>query len=478
MASNFIPINFAVQSYQASSGLASAERMLNMYAETVPSGSKSKALLLRTPGVTTWKAINNFNPVYGMRVMGNFLYVVVGLEVYQINTSKVVTLIGTMNVAPGRVKITQNGTQLTILTESGLSYYYDTATTLFQQITSPNYRLSTSVTTLDNYTIFAEQDSQNFFISQNKHTETYAALDFAAAEADSDNLVAVLNYKRQLYLIGSVSTEIWYDTGNNTFPFQRIDGALIKTGTTAKYSAISDLTGVYWLGSDKIVYRTTNYTPERISTFGIENEIEKYAVIDDAFAFVYVQKGHRFYCLNFPTENKCWVFDISMGLWHERSSVNPNNPASINNRWLANCHATFNELELVGDDNTGTIYQLDLNAYKENTVPILWKIVSATQFDDYKQDSVGRFVLWMDTGTGIASGQGSDPQIMMRTSKDGGKTWSIEMWQPMGPMGSYCTEIWWDQVEFGRNLLIELSGSDPVNIAITGAFLETNQGRP
>lgn len=477
MADDLIPINFAIQTYQARSGLVSKERLVNIYAELTPPESKSKVALFRTPGATIWKAISDFNPMYGMKVMGDYLYVVCGLNVYQIDSSKTTTLLGTMAVAPGRVVMTENGLQVTIITESGIGYYYDAVNEVFGEIDDEDFELSNYATTIDGYTVSVEKDSQDFQISANRDTTSYSALDFGAAQAESDNLVVALNYNRQLILMGSKSIEVWYDTGNNTFPFQPVDGVLIKSGTTAKYSAVADLTGIYWLGSDKIVYQATNYKPNRISTYGMENEIENYSAIDDAFAFVYVQGGHRFYVLTFPTEQKTWVYDISTGLWHERSSVNPNMPQQTANAWLANCHASFNELQLVGDANTGTIYQLDLETYTENTTPILWQIISATQFDNYKRDSVGRFVLWMDTGTGIVSGQGSDPQIMMRSSKDGGQTWSNELWQPMGQMGNYCTEIWWDQVEYGRNFLVELRGSDPVDIAIAGAFVSVNQGK-
>lgn len=475
MGHKSIPINFAIQSYKARSGLASAERVVNMYAELTPAESKSQVALFRTPGVTIWQLLDNFNPIYGMIVMVNKLYVVCGVDLYEIDTNKNFSIVGTLGTAPGRVMMTENGTQVTILTQSGIAYYYDTNTMLFQQITSPNYKNSNSVTTLDGYTVFTRQESQEFFISAIRETQTYAALDFALAEAESDNLVTVLNYNRQLILIGTRSTEVWYDTGNNTFPFERIDGVLIKKGTAAKYSAISDVTGVYWLGDDKVWYRATNYQPERISTHGIERIINEMEVIGDCFAFIYVQEGHRFLCTTYPTEGKTLCYDITSGLWHERESLNPVN--MMPGQWLANAHANFAGKELVGDINTGTIYELDLDAYTENETTMICKVVSATQFDDYNRDSIGRFTLWMDTGVGLDGiPQGVDPQIMMKSSRDGGQIFSNELWQPMGPLGLYETEVWWDQVEWGRSLILEVSVSDPVRFAITGAFINIEQG--
>jgi hypothetical protein len=476
MTDELIPINFAFQSYQTRSGLTSAERVVNMYGEINTPEAPSKVSLYRTPGATLWKSLDQYNPIYGMKVMGEFLYVVCGVTLYRINAAGTAESLGVMGTAPGRVMMTENGSQITILTEAGIAYYYDTDTSAFAEITDGEFELSNSITTLDGYTISTEKDSETFQWSENRHTENWDGLDFATAEAQSDNLTVVLNYNRQLILIGTDTIEIWVNTGDSNFVFQRLDGALIKSGTTAKYSAVADLAGIFWLGSDKVVYQTTNYQPKRISTFGVETAIESYTTINDAFGFVYVQQGHRFYVLTFPTERRTWVYDITQDLWHERQSINPTNQQL--GQWLANCHAAFNQKQLVGDANTGMIYELDLSTYTESGTTMLLEAISATQFDDYRRDSIGRFVLFMDTGTGIATGQGSDPQIMLQTSKDGGKTWSNELWQPLGEMGNYCTEVWWNQVEYGRSFLAKIRISDPVNIAITGAFLQVNRGKP
>ncbi len=478
MTDKSIPINFAIQSYKTRGGLASAERIVNMYAEPSPTESKSKVSLFKTPGTTMWATLNNFNPIYGMIVMVDNLYVVCGLNVYKIDSTKTVTSIGTMSTTPGRVMMTENGTQVTILTESGIAYYCTPSADSLLQITDDAYQLANSVCTIDGYTVFTKKDSQVFFISALNDTSSYSALDFASAEAESDNLTVCLNYLRQLILIGTRSTEIWYDTGNNTFPFERIDGALIKRGTPTKYSAVSDMTGTYWLGDDKIVYQATGYAPNRISTYGVEKAIESYDVIDDAFSFIYTQEGHKFYILTFPTQKKTWVYDITAGLWHERSSTNPNMRQDIYGPWLANCHASFFNQELIGDANTGNIYQLDLGVKTENGVPIISQVTSVLQFHDYERTTFNRFALWMNTGVGIdGDAQGVHPEILLEVSTDAGKTFSNQIPEPLGEIGTYETEVFWHQLGWGRSLLLRITISDPVFLGIAGAYLNITQGK-
>ena len=80
--------------------------------------------------------------------------------------------------------------------------------------------------------------------------------------------------------------------------------------------------------------------------------------------------------------------------------------------------------------------------------------------------------LAVETGIGLTTGQGSDPQIMLRWSDDGGHTWSNEHWLSMGPEGDFDRRMIWRKLGNSRGRIYEISGSDPVSIAISDAFVE------
>jgi hypothetical protein len=70
---------------------------------------------------------------------------------------------------------------------------------------------------------------------------------------------------------------------------------------------------------------------------------------------------------------------------------------------------------------------------------------------------------------------GYDPQVMLRWSDDGGHTWSNEHWKSMGKIGNYGTRTIWRRLGMTtklRDRVYEVSGTDPVKIAIIGAELE------
>jgi hypothetical protein len=79
-----------------------------------------------------------------------------------------------------------------------------------------------------------------------------------------------------------------------------------------------------------------------------------------------------------------------------------------------------------------------------------------------------------ETGVGLNTGQGNNPQAMLRWSDDGGHTWSNEHWSSMGSIGAYGTRTFWRRLGMTlklRDRVYEISGTNPVKIAIVGANL-------
>lgn len=456
--------------------MSSCQRLYNCYAENTLTNSPFKVpAIFNTPAPDLWLDLGIMGDVYGFQVMNDKLYVVCGISVYQVTAGKVARKIGDMATAPGQVMMTENGLQVTILTSPGISYYYDEASDTFAQITDPNYQLASSVTTLDGYTIFSVLESGEFFISKLRDTSVYSGADFATAEALSDNIVRVVAYNRQLFILGEASIEIWYNSGVGTPPLQRVDGALIQNGSISKYSIAYNLNGIFFLGSDNIVYRTRDYNPEKISTFGIDYQISQMRVTQDAIGFCYSQSGHKYYSLTFPTEKRTFVYDSTTQLWHERGSFDAIQSAQIN--WSCLYGTSFNNYTLVNSSSPGKIYFLNQDKYEEDGKPILMEVISALVLDKYEQFTVANLILVIDSGVGLDEPlQGSDPQLMMAFSIDGGLTWTNRSPQSMGKIGQYRQKVGFGNLGLAREFLIRLRISDPVKRSILAAYIQTNEG--
>jgi hypothetical protein len=76
----------------------------------------------------------------------------------------------------------------------------------------------------------------------------------------------------------------------------------------------------------------------------------------------------------------------------------------------------------------------------------------------------------------LVSGQGSDPQAMLRWSNDGGSTWSSEHWVSIGAIGQYRNRAIWRRLGMARDRVFEVVVSDPVYAAVISANLKATEG--
>ena len=75
---------------------------------------------------------------------------------------------------------------------------------------------------------------------------------------------------------------------------------------------------------------------------------------------------------------------------------------------------------------------------------------------------------------GEATSTAIDPQVMLRWSDDGGHTWSNSHWRSMGLVGQWGRRVIWRRLGMTlklRDRVYEVSGTDPIKIAIMGAEL-------
>jgi hypothetical protein len=290
-------------------------------------------------------------------------------------------------------------------------------------------------------------------------------------------VVGIIADHRQLWVFGTDSVEVWYNAGSADFPLERIQGAFNEIGCVSAYSIAKLDNGLFWLGTDArgqgIVYRANGYTGTRVSTHAIEYAIAQYGNISDAIAYTYQQEGHAFYVLTFPSGNATWVYDVSTQAWHERAGFD----AGQFMRHRSNCQCNFEGNIIVGDFENGNLYRFDLDVYADNGGVQKWlrswRALPPGE-NNFKRTAHHTLQLNAETGVGLNTGQGSDPQCMLRWSDDGGHTWSNEHWASMGQIGEYGYRTFWRRLGMTlklRDRVYEVSGTDPVKIAITGAEL-------
>ena len=124
---------------------------------------------------------------------------------------------------------------------------------------------------------------------------------------------------------------------------------------------------------------------------------------------------------------------------------------------------------LVGDYKSGNIYQLDLDTYTDNGGVIQRIAHSPSIHASTYRAVIRRFVIELEAGVGLTTGQGSDPQIALSWSDDGGRTFGNEHWTTIGAIGRYGVRAVWRRLGQFRQRVFRLLISDPVKVAIIAA---------
>jgi hypothetical protein len=123
----------------------------------------------------------------------------------------------------------------------------------------------------------------------------------------------------------------------------------------------------------------------------------------------------------------------------------------------------------VTDYENGKLYRFLEDVYTDDGTPIVREFVTRHQ-------SIGDFStfsqIWieMEGGVGLQTGQGSDPQLMMQISRDGGHEWGSEIWRDIGAVGKYRARAVFNRLGSARDWLFRFRVTDPINTVFIAAW--------
>ncbi len=262
--------------------------------------------------------------------------------------------------------ITINGSDYTVATWINGDYLYLSSGGGYQ--VGVPYTASIPVTAscgavLDGFFIVATPSTKQVNISQQWNGLRWDPADYQIKEGYPDNILQMFADHEELWLWGAQSTEVWRNTGSTDFPFQRDPGAFIHKGMGAPYAFNRLQSGTVWLSSNEkggpVAYLTAGFQPQRISTHALEYRWGNYAQWTDAESYSYVEEGHEFWVISFPTPGETWVFDANNGTWHQRAY----GPSLTRHR--ARNHAFAFNQHIVGDYTTGQMYTMSAEYFTD-----------------------------------------------------------------------------------------------------------------
>lgn len=463
-------VPFVGASYQMEATSFDNQRCVNLYPlVTENQDSKSVAALRSTPGLKKEYEIGG-GGIRGGIESSNRGFFVSGQDFYEVLVDGSEIKRGSLLTGTGIVNLEENPTQV-MLIDGLYGYIFNKSTNVFEQITDAAFPTPSSLTYQDGY--FIVTSGQFFVISGINNGLSWNILDRKTVESSPDFLVGGKSDSSNLWFFGTKSTEVFQNTGDVVFPFNKVEGAVIETGCAAQATIQEIDNALFWLGTDQngdaIVWRSNGYNAQRVSTKGIERKIAESTNFSESYAWVYHERGSAFYLLQVKGLNTTLVLDVATGLWHERVHRNPMTGAEEQHR--GSCHVFFNKKHLVGDRLNNKVYEMSLDYYDDDGDPLVKERVSPHYDQEKRLITHSQFELDMEVGVGTQTGQGKNPQVMLQYSDTGGRTWSSELWRNLGAVGEYFTRVRWNKLGSSRARVYRVRVSDPVFVQINEAYI-------
>lgn len=469
-------------SYQAESKDVSVQRLVNMYLEENPlGGDMSPFVALPTPGATLWTGLGGTNVRALMTHLG-VVYAVGDSTFYSITSAGVATSQGTLSNSTELPRISMAAILDEILvTDSLNTYRYKISTDNWTEVTDADLPDDPEIVMATNgYFIAIIPDTQKFYVSDLNDGTSWNALFFASAETDPDKLVSGCVLNTRVWLLGDYTSEIWYNSGNpKGAPFDRAVSGALQVGCAAKYSVQTSNNRAFWLAQNREglvgVVMASEGQYKVISDRALTSIFQGYDTYSDAYAFMHQYGTHSFYCITFPSATSSrgytWCFDISTEMWFELESLDSEGATTpFYNRHFANCSCSINNKTLVGDWQTGNIYQLSHSEYQERDNDIRRIIVTPHLQNTRNRISVASLEVKVDAGAIEYSEDTppSEPELMLEVSKDLGRSWGSIMTRGVGDFGEYLKRCMFRRLGLARSFTFRLTMTDPVPWKISG----------
>lgn len=459
---------------------ANPERLINWIAERVNVGGKTSITLRSVPGQVAWGDTETVL-LRDMKTVFGILYVVAAGGLYTVDSSGSAVLLGAIADDVDTV-IDGNGTSVTIT--AGGNYYVWNGTTL----TQPSGGLLTSfgsVGFMGQFTVITEKGGNRFEWTALADPETRNGLNFATCESNNDDVVRVIPHKNYIWLFNEESTEIWYQTGAaGADAFAPLAGGALDVGIKSVKLGVSFSGGIFFVGHDDVVYLAGSDVFQPKSTPAVETAIGESTPTHVTY---YEFRGHKVCVIRF-NDRPAWCYDFTTNLWHERAS------GVIHQAW----ESVVSEFAY-GAWRTGTeagkIYEMtgttDVDRPLRRTLVSVNFYQAGNRFSVPEFEALGVFgetetlaydplageltdqfgeIITDDFGETIYAGalipQGV--KIMARFSKNGGRSYGGEKVRDIGKVGERHKRAVWRGLGQFRELTVELSITDDVDIPLYG----------
>lgn len=415
---------------------AAVQEVVNYYAEKSEQRARGDVVLINSPGLTRVATLSAGRALYEF---DDVMYAVDDTSLVSINSSHVETVIGA--IAPGAVSIANNTTQLVIVVGGTVSFLDSYFILTGRNVTAGYvYTVAGGLVAITDTDFPLGDLGDQYYASTLGDGASWAALDFGSAEGSPDIIVTHTVSHRELILAGSKSLEYHGNSGNIDFAFERREGTFQERGCAAEYSVASLDNTVFFLGNDRMVYKLTEYRPQRVSDHGIERALETAdaADISAARGWSFTQAGHYFYVLT--VGDMTYVYDATTSqlmqgnIWYKWTAADGEGAYPI--AFHTKVYGYHYGLAI-----DGGLFTIRTDVYKQDDDPVLRTATVGPMALDSRDVGCRRLSLVCETGT--TQDLTETPEIVLTVSRDGGRTWGEPKIRSLGMTGEYTATTTW-----------------------------------
>jgi hypothetical protein len=470
-----LEIPFCGPAYEEESYFAAGQECINFYLRPYQNAmGENKFALFGTPGLEAWVTPGPADPVRCLFPWGNYLYSVIGSAIYRTDKQGVSVQLqpGAFVSGSGQVSCATNGTDI-VMVDGATGWVITISSGSVSEITDSDFPVADKVVHIDGYYLVNRAGTGQVYRSADTNGSSWSGLAFSTAGRNPDNAVGLLVDHNDVIVFGEISTEFWFNTGEETFNFDNIGGAYIEQGLENAHLACKVNNGVYFMGKDERgdsqLFQMTGRNAVVVSHPFMSNKFRGYTR-SDAFMFGFQQNGHAFVVITFPTDNITWVYDTTTGFWHRRSSKIQGREI----RWRANAYAFFDGNHIIGDYANGKLYKMKTDVYEDNGADMVSTRITGILRQGVSRVTINELTVINEPGVGLNTGNAEDidPQAMLSWSYDGGKTWSNQHEMSLGKIGEVDNTSVHHCLGQGVNWVFKYAISAAVKRVILGAFAE------
>ena len=452
------------------------QRRLNCYYELREDADKTKVAIFGTPGLVALFTVSTpfSTPIRGFLGTQTALYLVAYNQFQSVTNTGAVIATGTVNTTNGMCSLAFNATQV-VIADGANGYLFTPGSNTFSTIAASFPNGARTVTFVSSFFVAELPGTQQFFVSNANDGSTWNGLAFASASSYSDNILAVDNLSGNLILFSEQHTEFWQNVGSTPQPFAPILSAANEFGLAALFSRAHVDQSIVFLAQTREgqvqFVMISGFNAKVISTPDIDFIVNGFSIVSDCVALSYETDKHKMYQASFPNANRTFLFDTSTSLWSEAQT----GASVVPTRHVGNLSAYFAGKTIISDYASNQVYELSPSQFTDNGQTIAREVITRHVLSNFNRIRISQVYLDMETGVGLQSGQGSDPQVMLEYSKDNGRTWASQRWASLGPVGQYLTRVLWRRFGSTRDATFRIRMTDPVPFVITEGAMKIQE---